>query len=127
MSDPLATAASLSPLLLALSTALACILRWVVKREIARLEDLLGTRLTPGNAAALDAAIDQAAAAIAPVLAGFADEALKARLAPLMASAEAQAILRYLPQASAALGLGPDQLAQRIAAALGDPLAPARS
>jgi hypothetical protein len=118
--DPTAT---LAPLVLTASAAAVAVLRWIVKRELVRLADAIGAQLAPGRQAALDAAVDQAAAAIAPILAGLADQALKQHLAAALASTEAQAILRYLPAATASLD--PGSVAARITAALGDPLAPA--
>ena len=112
------------PLVLTLVGAAVAVLRWVVKRELAALARTLGDRLTPGHAAAIDEAIDRAAAAVEPLLGAVADQAVRTRLAPALARTEAAAILRYLPQAAAALGLTQDTVEARIAAALGDPLHP---
>jgi hypothetical protein len=116
--------ASLTPIILAASAAAVAVLRYIVKREVANLAQAIGSQLSPSHAASLDAAIDQAASSIVPVLASVADDLVKTRLSGALASAEAQAIIRYLPQATAALGLTPDVIASRITAALGDPLVP---
>jgi hypothetical protein len=122
-----ASPAGLDGVVVTTVAAAIALLRWLVKREIAELAVSLGARLTPAHASAIDAAVDRAAAEIAAALEPLAEGTLKARLGPILATTEASAILRYLPQAATALGLTPETLSARITAALGDPLTPAPS